>query len=59
MDLYAIPAALGAAATVAADELEIEPAVAAAAIAVAVFAVRVMAIRRGWRAPTARSADAG
>ena len=55
--LYAIPAALGAAATVAARELEIEPAVAAAAIAAAVFVVRLLAIRRGWRAPTARAGD--
>jgi uncharacterized membrane protein YeiH len=55
--LYAIPAALGAAATVATDELDIEPAVAAAAIAIVVFAVRLLAIRRGWRAPTARVGD--
>lgn len=56
--LYAIPAALGAAATVAAHEIDVEPAVAAVAIALAVFAVRLLAIRRGWRAPTARAGDA-
>ena len=55
--LYAIPAALGAAATVAANELEVEPALAAAAIATAVFVVRLLAMRRGWRAPTARAGD--
>jgi len=52
--LYAVPAALGAALTVAAVETDLYGPVAATAIAGAVFLVRVLALRFGWRAPTAR-----
>ena len=52
--LYAIPATLGAAATAAAWSQDALGASEASAIAVAVVVVRLLAIRRGWRAPTAR-----
>jgi uncharacterized membrane protein YeiH len=52
--LTAIPAAAGAAATVIAWEADVYGAVAAVAIAVAVFIVRLLAMRFGWQAPTAR-----
>lgn len=53
--LYAIPAALGATATAVVWELDLFGAVAATAVAVAVFALRVLAMRFGWGAPTART----
>lgn len=52
--LTAIPAAAGAAATVVAWEADVYGATAAVAIALAVFAVRLLALRFGWRAPVAR-----
>jgi uncharacterized membrane protein YeiH len=52
--LYATPAAVGAAATVAVWSHSTLGAAQAAAIATAVIAVRLLAIHRGWRAPTAR-----
>lgn len=53
--LYATPAALGAAATAAAWARDVLSAPLAAAIAAGVVALRLVALRRGWRAPTARS----
>jgi uncharacterized membrane protein YeiH len=53
--LYAIPATLGAAATAAVWSQDALDAPQAGAIAVAVLVVRLLAIRRGWRAPTART----
>lgn len=53
--LYAIPAALGAAATAAVwsnGSLDPAPAV---AIAAAVVTLRLLSLRRGWRAPTPRT----
>lgn len=55
--LYAIPAMLGAAATALAWSQDVLGAVVATAIAVAVFAVRLLAMRFGWRAPGACGAD--
>lgn len=52
--LYAIPATLGAAATAAVWSLERLHAPQAIGIAVVVLAVRLLAMRRGWSAPTAR-----
>ena len=52
--LYATPAAIGAGLTVAAVEADVYGAVAATVVAGAVFAVRVLALRFGWRAPRAR-----
>lgn len=52
--LYAIPAALGAAATATAWSLDALGAVAAIGIVVSVVLVRLLAMLRGWRAPTAR-----
>jgi uncharacterized membrane protein YeiH len=52
--LTAIPAAAGAAATVIAWEADVYGAVAAVGIAVVVFIVRLLAMRFGWQAPTAR-----
>ena len=52
--LTAIPAAVGAAATVAAWEADVYGATAAVAIALGVFAVRLLAMRFDWRAPVAR-----
>ena len=53
--LYAIPAALGASATAAVWAQDALGAVEAIAIALAVVALRLLAMRRNWRAPTARS----
>jgi uncharacterized membrane protein YeiH len=52
--LTAIPAALGAGATVAVWEADVYGAATAVAIAVGVFVLRVLSMRFGWRAPTAR-----
>lgn len=52
--LYAIPAALGAAATAAAWSQDALAAPQAIAIASAVVALRLLAMRNDWRAPTAR-----
>lgn len=52
--LYAIPAAMGAGATAAAWSGDWFGAPAAIGIALAVFVVRLLAMRFGWRAPTAR-----
>lgn len=52
--LYAIPATLGAGATAAVWSLDALGAVQAAGIAATVVAVRLLAMRRGWSAPTAR-----
>jgi uncharacterized membrane protein YeiH len=52
--LYAIPAAVGAAATATVWSLDAFGAVAAVAIAVGVFLVRLLAMRFDWRAPVAR-----
>jgi uncharacterized membrane protein YeiH len=54
-ELYAVPAIAGALAVAVAWELDAySPAIGAAA-ALAVFAVRLLALRRGWRAPRAWS----
>ncbi len=53
--LYAIPAAMGAAATALVWSHESLDAAPAVAIAVAVVAVRLLALRCGWRAPTSRT----
>ena len=55
--LYAIPAALGATATVVVWSQDAFGAPAAAAIAVGVFALRLLALRFDWRAPLARGVD--
>jgi uncharacterized membrane protein YeiH len=52
--LYATPATLGAAATAVVWSQGTLGAAQATAIAAAVMAVRLVAIRRGWRVPTAR-----
>jgi uncharacterized membrane protein YeiH len=52
--LYAIPAALGAGATAAAWSHGRLGAAEAIGIAAAVVLVRLLAMRHGWRAPTAR-----
>lgn len=52
--LYAVPAALGAAATAAAWSHDVLDAPQATAIASAVVVVRLLALRHGWGAPTAR-----
>ena len=57
--LYAIPAALGAGATAAAWSLDRFGAIAAALIVGVVVLVRVLAMHRGWRAPTARGGRGG
>jgi uncharacterized membrane protein YeiH len=54
--LYATPATVGAAATAVVWSHFSFGAVQAAVIATAVVAVRLLAIRRGWRVPTARRA---
>lgn len=53
--LYAIPATLGAAATAALWSNDALGAAQAVGIAGAVVVVRLLAMRHGWRAPTARS----
>lgn len=57
--LYAIPAALGAGATAVAWSLDSLEAPQAIGIAGAVLAVRLLAMRRDWRAPTARTPGGG
>jgi uncharacterized membrane protein YeiH len=52
--LYAIPAALGSAATAAVWSADAFGALAAVTIAVAVLALRLLAMHFHWRAPTAR-----
>jgi uncharacterized membrane protein YeiH len=54
--LMAIPAALGAAVTVATWEADVFGAAAAIAIAIGVFALRLVAMHLDWRAPVARRA---
>jgi uncharacterized membrane protein YeiH len=56
--LYAIPATLGAAATAAVWSWDVLAAPEAVAIAGAVLALRLLAMRHGWRAPTARQRPA-
>ena len=53
--LYAIPATLGAAATAAVWSSNRFGVAAAATIVVSVFAFRLLSMRFGWRAPTART----
>lgn len=55
--LYATPAAVGAAATAAAWANDALSAPVAGAIAASVLALRLVALRRGWRAPVARAGD--
>lgn len=55
--LYAIPAALGAGATAAVWSQDLLAAPQAIAIAGAVLALRLLAMRNDWRAPTARRSD--
>lgn len=50
--LYAIPAALGAAATAVFEATGLTGALTGTASAVAVFVLRVLALRFGWRAPS-------
>ncbi len=57
--LYAIPAALGAAATAAVWSQDALAAPQAIAIAAAVLALRLLAMRNDWRAPTARQRQPG
>lgn len=52
--LYAIPATVGAGATAAAWSHDLLGAATAGAIAAGVLVLRLLAIRRGWRAPTVR-----
>jgi uncharacterized membrane protein YeiH len=52
--LYAVPASWGAAAVVVATQLEVYRPIVGLAIVVLVFAWRVLAVWRGWRAPSAR-----
>jgi uncharacterized membrane protein YeiH len=54
-ELYAVPAIGGALAVALAWELDAYEPVVGALAAVAVFGVRVLALRRGWRAPRAWS----
>jgi uncharacterized membrane protein YeiH len=54
--LMAIPAAVGAGATVAAWEADVFGAAVAVTIVVAVFVLRVVAMHLGWQAPVARRA---
>jgi uncharacterized membrane protein YeiH len=51
--LYAVPAALGAVAVAATWSADVFDAGTAIAIVVAVLALRLLAMRQGWRAPTA------
>nr|WP_108472274.1 trimeric intracellular cation channel family protein [Rhodanobacter thiooxydans] len=55
-DLYALAALAGASVVVSAHLLHLHPMVAAAAGGGVCFALRFMAIRHGWRLPTARPA---
>ena len=54
-ELYAVPAIAGALVVATAWELELYAPVVGAVAALAVFGVRVLALRRGWRAPRAWS----
>lgn len=54
-ELYAVAALTGAAVVVAGRMLHFPPAVAAAAGAVLCFGLRIVALRRGWQLPVARS----
>jgi uncharacterized membrane protein YeiH len=54
-ELYAIPAIAGSLVIAGAWELELYRPALGAAVAVAIVVVRVLALRRGWRAPTARA----
>lgn len=53
-ELYAIAALAGALIVVGGHVLQFYPTVAAIGGAVLCFAIRMIAIRRGWRLPTAR-----
>jgi uncharacterized membrane protein YeiH len=55
--LYSIPAALGAGAIFAASEAGEYAAGIGVAVATAVFALRIAALKFGWRAPRPRPAD--
>ena len=57
-ELYAVPAIAGALAVAVAWELDLYVPAVGAVAAVAVFGVRVLALRRGWRAPRARGVRA-
>ncbi|TYK45325.1 trimeric intracellular cation channel family protein [Actinomadura decatromicini] len=52
--LYALPALLGAAAVAAADAADLHGGAVTAGAAVTAFALRVLAMRYGWRAPLPR-----
>jgi uncharacterized membrane protein YeiH len=56
-ELYAVAAAAGAALAVGAHEAGLEPAIGGTAGAVLCFAVRLLAIRRGWRLPVSPWSD--
>ena len=58
-ELYAIPAAVGALAVATLWELEVYEPVYGAGVAAAIVVVRLLALRRGWRAPVARPPRAG
>jgi uncharacterized membrane protein YeiH len=55
--LYAIPASIGAASTAVFDAAGLTGAVTVATSTVAVFALRVLALRFGWRAPSPGGGD--
>jgi uncharacterized membrane protein YeiH len=56
-DLYAVAALLGAATVVAADALQLPSGPGALAGAVICFGLRVLAMKRGWHLPVARTDD--
>jgi uncharacterized membrane protein YeiH len=57
-ELYALPAFLGSALVVVIPHLPINSSLAAGLIAIFVFALRLLALRYGWKAPRAwRTAD--
>ena len=57
-ELYAVPAIAGSLAVAALWHLEAYKAAYGLAIAAAIFVVRLLALQRGWRAPTALPPDA-
>ena len=57
-ELYAVPAIAGSLAVAALWHLEAYEAAYGLAIAAAIFVVRLLALQRGWRAPTALPPDA-
>ncbi|HVL97491.1 MAG TPA: TRIC cation channel family protein [Solirubrobacteraceae bacterium] len=54
-ELYAIPAAAGALVVAGAWHLDLYAPVLGPVVAAAIFAVRLVALRRGWRAPSAQT----